>query len=71
MLVSSLLFGAAHAMHGAQATVRASIIGVALAGPFLVSGALWAPMLLHTAIDLSNGATGMRVFSVREGPDQA
>lgn len=71
VVVSSLLFGAAHAMHGAQATVRASIIGAALAGLYLVSGALWAPMLLHTAIDLSNGATGLRVFSAREDSDPA
>jgi len=60
--VSSVLFGLAHIMHGAQATVRATIIGFLLAALYVFTGALWASMLLHTAIDLSSGEMGAAVF---------
>ncbi len=60
--VSTLLFGLAHAMHGMGATVRATLSGAVLAALFLFSGALWASMLLHAAIDLSSGETGMAAF---------
>lgn len=61
VVVSSVLFGLAHVMHGAGATVRAMLIGAVLAGLFVFSGALWPSMLLHTAVDLSSGALGLAV----------
>ena len=60
--VSSILFGLAHVMHGVQASVRATITGFILAGLYVVSGALWASILLHTAIDLSSGEMGLAAF---------
>lgn len=55
VLASSALFALAHVMHGAAATVRAGLMGLVLAGLFVFSGALWASILLHTAVDLSSG----------------
>jgi membrane protease YdiL (CAAX protease family) len=55
VLASSALFALAHVMHGTSATVRAGLMGLVLAGLFVFSGALWASMLLHTAVDLSSG----------------
>ena len=61
VLASSVLFGLAHVMHGMASTVRAILSGLVLAGLFLLSGALWASILLHTAIDLSSGALALAV----------
>ena len=55
VVVSSVLFGLAHGMHGFQATLRATIMGFVLCGLYVFSGALWASILLHTAVDLSSG----------------
>jgi membrane protease YdiL (CAAX protease family) len=63
VLLSSALFGIAHVMHGAQATIRSTAMGVVLAVLYLVSGSLWASILLHTAVDLSSGQTGVAAFS--------
>lgn len=60
--VSSVLFGLAHVMHGVQATVRSTGTGVVLAGLYLLSGSLWASMVLHAAIDLASGETGRAAF---------
>ena len=62
VVMSSALFGLAHVMHGVQATVRSTVMGFALAGLYLLSGVLWASMLLHTAVDLSSGETGVAAF---------
>ena len=59
---SSVLFGLAHVMHGVQATVRATIMGLVLAALYVFSGALWAPMLLHTVVDLTSGETALAAF---------
>lgn len=63
LLLSSILFGLAHWMHGVQATLRSTITGAVFAGVYLLSGSLWASMILHTAIDLTNGAIGAAAFS--------
>ncbi len=60
--ISSMLFGLAHVMHGVQATVRATLVGALLAGLYVLSGALWGPMLLHAAIDLTTGETALAVY---------
>ncbi len=59
LCVSSIFFGLAHAMHGLDAAIRSAFVGALLAGLYLLGGSLLAPMLLHTAIDLSSGETGM------------
>ena len=63
VVVSSLLFGLAHVMHGAQATARSTLMGVVLAGLYLLGGSLVAPMILHTAVDLTSGESGASAFA--------
>ena len=62
VLLSSILFGAAHVMHGRDATARATVSGLLLAGLYLFTGSLWASMVLHAAIDLSSGEAGFAAF---------
>lgn len=59
VVVSSVLFGFAHIMHGAQAALRATFMGAALALLYLFGGSLLAPMIVHTAVDLSSGEMGL------------
>lgn len=63
VVVSSLLFGLAHVMHGVQATARSTLMGFVLAGLYLFGGSLVAPMILHTAVDLTSGESGALAFA--------
>lgn len=63
LVASSVAFGVAHVMHGAQATIRSTATGFVLGGLYLAGGSLLAPMILHTAIDLTSGATGAIAFA--------
>ncbi len=65
VLVSSVLFGLAHATNiltGAPVETTAvqvlenSFLGVAIAGAYLYAGTIWPVVVLHTFIDLSDGA---------------
>ena len=67
VVVSSALFGLAHIMHGARASVRSTGTGFVLAGLYLLGGSLLAPMILHTAIDLTSGDLGAVVFAEDRG----
>jgi len=70
VILTSLLFGLAHVMHGVQAAVRSSLMGLLLAGLYLLGGSLLAPMVLHTAVDLSSGEAGAMAFAeVPEEPN--
>lgn len=62
VVVTSVLFGLAHVMHGAQATARSTLMGFVLAGLYLLGGSLVAPMILHVAVDLTSGETGALAF---------
>lgn len=63
VVASSMLFGLAHVMHGAQATLRSTAMGFVLAGLYLLGGSLVAPMILHTSVDLTSGETGALAFA--------
>jgi membrane protease YdiL (CAAX protease family) len=61
VLLSSLVFGLWHAYQGAPGVAKSGAIGLVLAGLYVLSGSLWAPMLLHGVIDLTAGHLGRRV----------
>ena len=63
VIVSSVLFGLAHVMHGTQATLRSTLMGFLLAGLYLAGGSLVAPMILHTVVDLTSGEAGALAFA--------
>jgi membrane protease YdiL (CAAX protease family) len=51
---SSVLFGMAHLYLGKAAALRAGLVGLLLAGLYLFTGSLWAPIVLHAAFDLGS-----------------
>jgi len=65
VVVSSLAFGFAHAYQGPRGIVKTGVVGAAMAGLYLLTGALWAPMLLHFIIDANSGFLSRRVLEAR------
>jgi hypothetical protein len=55
VLGSTLLFGLAHAYQGAAGIVRTGVVGLVLAGAYVVTGNLLAPVVLHVVIDVTSG----------------
>ena len=55
VLASTLMFGLGHAYQGAAGIVRTGIVGLLLAGAYVGTGNLLAPMLLHVVIDATSG----------------
>jgi len=55
LLVSSFAFGVVHAYQEPSGVARATLLGLVLAIPFVMTGSLVAPVLAHTAIDLVGG----------------
>lgn len=62
VIVSSVLFAIAHAYQGAKATIIIFPIGLLLAGLYIYSGSLLAPMMLHAAINCYAGIYGRKMF---------
>ncbi len=52
---STVLFSLGHLYQGPKSLVAVSLVGLVLGGLFLLTGALWAPMIVHVAIDLTSG----------------
>jgi membrane protease YdiL (CAAX protease family) len=55
LLISSILFGFAHAYQGRKAILGTGVGGVIFGIVFIVSGSLIPGQLLHTAMDLNSG----------------
>jgi membrane protease YdiL (CAAX protease family) len=62
VLLSSLLFGMAHAYQGLSGAIRTMIAGLINALLYWFSGTLWLPMILHAAIDIHGGTLGKLAF---------
>jgi membrane protease YdiL (CAAX protease family) len=52
---SALIFGLGHAYQGTAGILKTGVIGLVMAGLYVLSGSLLPPMLLHAATDLVNG----------------
>lgn len=55
LLVSSAAFGIVHAYQEPGGVARATLLGLVLATPFVITGGLFASMLAHAAIDVIGG----------------
>jgi uncharacterized protein len=66
LLISSILFGFAHAYQGRKAILSTGILGAIFGIVFIVSGSLIPGQLLHTVMDLNNGLAFGRVASRKE-----
>jgi membrane protease YdiL (CAAX protease family) len=69
MLTSSAMFGFAHFYQGWRGILKTTAIGVVLAGVYLVTGTLWAPMIIHALLDLSAGAISRTLAQQLPSPD--
>ena len=64
---SSLIFLLGHLYQDGAGRLKVLAVGLFQAGLFLLTGSLWAPILLHVAIDLSSGWIA---YTVQQGePD--
>ena len=54
-LLSAVLFGIAHAYQGPANLPRITLVGLAFAGLYLLTGSVWLPMILHAAVDILQG----------------
>ncbi len=55
VILSSVLFGFAHLYQGKKGVAQTGIVGLVFALLYVVTGALWVPMLLHTLVDINSG----------------
>lgn len=55
LVLSSLAFGVTHAYQDSGGIARATLLGLLLAAPFVLTGSLLAPVIAHIAIDLIAG----------------
>ena len=55
VVVSSLLFGFAHAYQGTKGVLQTGLVGLGLGILYVLSGSLWAPMAVHALVDLNSG----------------
>ena len=55
VIASTLMFGLGHAYQGAAGVVRTGIVGLLMAGAYVGTGSLLAPVLLHVVIDVTSG----------------
>ena len=67
-LGSSLMFGLGHAYQGAAGMVKTGAVGLVLAALAVATGGLWAPMAVHTAVDLTSGRLAYAVLG--EGAEE-
>jgi len=52
---SSLLFGLGHGYQGVVGIVKSGVVGALMAGMYVLTGSLLAPILVHAMIDWSSG----------------
>jgi membrane protease YdiL (CAAX protease family) len=62
LLLSSFVFGLGHAYQGWRGIVKVSVIGVVMGGIYLLTGSLWAPIVLHAILDITSGLLGRRAM---------
>ena len=65
-LLSSLAFGLAHTYQGPKGVLKTGLVGLALAGLYLLTGSIWLPIVLHAVIDLASGSLGRAVIAADE-----
>ena len=62
-LLSSLAFGLGHAYQGPKGVLKIGLLGLAMAGLYLLTGSLWLLIVLHAVIDLVSGRIGREGFA--------
>jgi membrane protease YdiL (CAAX protease family) len=60
--LSSLAFSLIHIYQGKAGVAKTGIIGLMLAGLFLLSGSVWTAVFVHIVMDITSGFIGRRAF---------
>ena len=66
ILLAAHVFGLGHLYQGAAGVVKTGSLGVLLGVVYWMTGAVWAPIILHVAVDLSSGWITQQVTSEDE-----
>ena len=70
VLLSSVIFGVAHAYQGGKGIMQTAGVGLVLAVVYTVTGSLWPPIVIHALVDVSSGRVAFMAIS-RERNDFA
>ena len=62
VILSSVLFGAAHSYQGFQGGLKAGVMGLVMALSYVLSGSLLVPIVLHIVGDIYSGMLGHLAF---------
>ncbi len=71
VLVAAFIFGLNHAYQGPKGILKTGLVGLVLGGLFVLTGSLWAPMLVHVVMDLAAGYVGRRAIPLPTGGSPA
>ena len=63
MVISSMIFGLAHIYMGVGGFIKTAVNGAIMGTIFLLTGSLWAPILVHFTLDLSWGLLMRRIMA--------
>lgn len=66
VLLSAVIFGAAHAYQGPKGMVQVTFLGAAFAIMYVASGSLLLPIVAHIAVDVLNGTAMQYAYSGRD-----
>ena len=61
-VISTLGFGLAHAYQGISNLPKITLVGAALMGLYVLTGSVWLPIVLHSAVDVLQGRTAYEVL---------
>jgi membrane protease YdiL (CAAX protease family) len=67
-LLSSLVFGVAHAYQGVAGASRSALVGLMLFLLYALTGSLWGPMLVHAVLDITSGRIGYAAYTETPAP---
>jgi membrane protease YdiL (CAAX protease family) len=67
VLISSAVFGLGHVYQGPRGVLKTGGVGLILAGLYLLTGSLWAPILLHAVTDVTSGFLARRALEEQPG----
>jgi membrane protease YdiL (CAAX protease family) len=70
VVITSVLFGLAHAYQGKSGIIGTGLMGFLLAGCRLMWGSLWPVMVWHATVDIVAGIAGPRYLGQHVGPAQ-
>lgn len=70
IVLAALVFGLAHLYQGTAGIVKTATLGVVFGVLYWMTGALWAPMLLHVVVDLSSGWISSQVVRDNDPVDR-